>query len=103
MYTVGFLYYLFKKHEGMGEGDIALLAMIGAATGIDGVIFTIFTGSLLGTLYGILIMLYTKKADTKLRIPFGKLKIPFGPFLSAGAVLYIFYGEGLINWYCGKF
>ena len=92
LYAVAFLYYMLKKQEGMGGGDIKLLAMIGAATGVKGVIFTIFTGSLLGTIFGILIMLYTKVSDTKLRIP-------FGPFLSSGAVLYIFYGQQIISWY----
>jgi leader peptidase (prepilin peptidase) / N-methyltransferase len=94
LYAVAFLYYFFKKQEGMGGGDIKLLAMIGAATGIKGVLFTIFTGSLLGTLFGIMIMLYTKIADTK-------LKIPFGPFLSTGAIFYIFFGNQLIEWYLG--
>jgi len=94
LYAVAFFYYLLKKQEGMGGGDIKLLAMIGAATGIKGVIFTIFAGSLSGTVFGILIMLSAKISDTK-------LKIPFGPFLSSGAILYIFYGEQLINWYLG--
>ena len=96
LYAVAFLYYLIKKQEGMGGGDIKLLAMIGAATGIKGVFFTIFTGSLMGTIFGILLMVYTKIKDTK-------LKIPFGPFLCAGAILYIFYGEQLIQWYLGSF
>jgi len=92
LYAVAFLYFLIKKQEGMGGGDIKLLAMIGAATGIKGVFFTIFAGSLLGTFFGILIMIYTRIADSK-------LKIPFGPFLSLGAVIYIFFGEQLILWY----
>ena len=92
LYAVAFLYYLVKKQEGMGGGDIKLLAMIGAATGVKGVFFTIFAGSLLGTFFGILIMVYTRIADSK-------LKIPFGPFLSLGAILYIFFGEQLIQWY----
>ena len=94
LYTVAFFYYLLKKQEGMGGGDIKLLAMIGAATGWKGVIFTIFAGSLSGTVFGILIMLSSKIFNTQ-------LKIPFGPFLSAGAILYIFYGRQLINWYLG--
>ncbi len=92
LYAVAYLYFLLKKQEGMGGGDIKLLAMIGAATGIKGVFFTIFAGSLFGTFFGILIMIYTKIADSK-------LKIPFGPFLSLGAILYIFFGEQLIQWY----
>ncbi|MCK5098509.1 MAG: prepilin peptidase [Desulfobacteraceae bacterium] len=92
LYAVALFYYLLKKQEGMGGGDIKLLAMIGAATGIKGVFFTIFAGSLFGTFFGILTMAYTKIADSK-------LKIPFGPFLSLGAILYIFFGKQLIQWY----
>ena len=92
LYLVSLIYYLFKRIEGMGGGDIKLLAMIGAAVGLEGVIFTIFTGSLLGTLAGITLMIYGRFIDTK-------LKIPFGPFLSAGAVLYIFFGDLIIRWY----
>ncbi len=94
LYAVAAAYYLLKKQEGMGGGDIKLLAMIGAATGIKGILFTIFAGSLLGTLAGLSIMLYMKTANTKHRIP-------FGPFLSAGAILYIFFGHELIQWYIG--
>lgn len=94
LYAVAAFYYLLRKQEGMGGGDIKLLAMIGAATGIKGVFFTIFTGSLIGTLVGISTMLYMRISDTKFRIP-------FGPFLSAGAVLYIFFGQEIIQWYLG--
>ncbi|MEA1966882.1 MAG: prepilin peptidase, partial [Thermodesulfobacteriota bacterium] len=59
-----------------------------------GVLFTIFAGSLLGTIAGIMIMILTKIADSKLRIP-------FGPYLSAGAVIYIFFGKELTQWYFG--
>ena len=93
LYAVALLYYCLRKQEGMGGGDIKLLAMIGAVTGIKGVFFTIFAGSLLGTGLGILVMLYTRISDIK------KLRIPFGPFLSSGAILYIFFGKQLIQWY----
>ncbi|MBU4344737.1 MAG: prepilin peptidase [Desulfobacteraceae bacterium] len=88
---VGWIYYLIKKAEGMGGGDIKLVAMIGAITGWKGVIFTIFVSSLVGTLVGITIILRTKKGM--------KIAVPFGPFLSTGAVTYIFFGPGLISWY----
>jgi len=94
LYAIALLYYVIKKQEGMGGGDIKLLAMIGAATGLKGVLFTIFAGSLFGTVSGVLIMIYTKIADIKLRIP-------FGPFLSAGVILYMFFGGQIIQWYIG--
>lgn len=92
LYLVAVIYYAIRKNEGMGGGDIKLLAMIGAATGWKGVIFTIFTSSLMGTMGGVLIMLATRRADSTLRIP-------FGPYLAAGALLYIFHGDSLITWY----
>ncbi len=92
LYLVAVIYYLIRKEEGMGGGDIKLLAMIGAATGWQGVIFTIFVGSLTGTIAGTLIMIITRAANAKLRIP-------FGPYLSAGAIIYIFWGTPLIEWY----
>lgn len=84
-------YNLLTKKEGMGGGDIKLLAMIGAALGWEGALFTIFIGSAIGTLIGIILMLRTRKGL--------KLAIPFGPFLSMGAIIYIFFGSSIINWY----
>ncbi|MGD9731235.1 MAG: A24 family peptidase [Desulfamplus sp.] len=92
LYLVAVIYYLIRKDEGMGGGDIKLLAMIGAAIGWKGVLFTIFVSSLLGTVVGFIIMVVNRKADAK-------LKIPFGPYLAAGAVVYIFKGEYIISWY----
>ena len=84
-------YYLLTKREGMGGGDIKLLAMIGAFLGWKGVIFTIFTGSAIGTAAGVVLALRTGGGR--------KLAIPFGPFLSVGALLYLFFGPQLIGWY----
>ena len=82
LFVVAFLYQIITKREGMGGGDIKLLAMIGAFTGVKGVIFSLLLGSLLGSIVGVLIMLITQKDM--------KLAIPFGPFLSIGAITYIF-------------
>ncbi len=91
LYLVAIIYYYIRKQEGMGGGDIKLLAMIGAATGWQGVLFTIFFGSLLGTIAGMIIMI--TGAGHK------KLRIPFGPYLSAGAAIYVFWGSQIIQWY----
>ncbi|MBW2568718.1 MAG: prepilin peptidase [Deltaproteobacteria bacterium] len=90
---VGWTYSLIKKAEGMGGGDIKLMAMIGAILGWKGVLFTIFIASVTGTLVGIIIIIRTQK---DMKVP-----IPFGPFLSAGAIAYIFFGPDLITWYLG--
>jgi leader peptidase (prepilin peptidase) / N-methyltransferase len=88
LWVIAFLYELARKQEGMGGGDIKLLAMIGAFCGVKGVFFSLVSGSLLGTMVGIPLMLI-QHADTK-------YALPFGPFLSAGAVLYVLAGERLI-------
>jgi leader peptidase (prepilin peptidase)/N-methyltransferase len=92
LYLVGWTYYLIKKEHGMGGGDIKLLAMIGALIGWKGVLFTIFVGSATGTFVGMIIMAYTRLMNMKLRVP-------FGPFLTIGAISYIFFGPRIIFWY----
>ena len=91
LFLVAWLYSLLTKKEGMGGGDIKLLAMMGALVGWQGVLFTIFVSSLVGTLSGLAVMLQSRKGM--------KLAVPFGPFLSIGGITYIFFGTQLISWY----
>lgn len=93
LYIVAAGYELLAKKEGMGGGDVKLLAMIGAFLGWKGVLFTIFSGSLIGTIIGVALMVAQGKDS--------KYAIPFGPFLSMGALLYLFFGEPVIYWYLG--
>jgi leader peptidase (prepilin peptidase)/N-methyltransferase len=86
-------YALVAKREGMGGGDIKFLGMLGAFLGWKAVLPVIFLSSLLGTLVGVPIMLL-QKGDTK-------FAIPFGPFLASAALVYLFWGQSLINWYFG--
>ena len=88
---VAYGYSLIMKKEGMGGGDIKLLAMMGAVIGWKGVLFTIFVASLIGTFAGLLIMVCTRKSM--------KLAVPFGPFLAIGSITHIFLGPQLIEWY----
>ncbi|HQP52100.1 MAG TPA: prepilin peptidase [Syntrophorhabdaceae bacterium] len=88
LFAIAYLYQLCAKREGLGGGDIKLLGMIGSFIGIKGVLFSLISGSLVGTIVGIPLMLI-KGQDTK----YG---IPFGPFLSFGAIVYIFYGNMFI-------
>ena len=82
--------YLFGK-EGMGGGDIKLLAMIGAFLGWKPALLTIMIGSLTGSVIGVSL------------IAFGFMKrdeyIPFGPFLVFGAVVSMFFAQPLLDWY----
>ena len=84
--------YLFGK-EGMGGGDIKLLAMIGAFLGWKPALITIMLGSLLGSLVGVTLIAaqVIKREDY----------IPFGPFLVCGALVALFFGQSLLDWYQG--
>jgi leader peptidase (prepilin peptidase) / N-methyltransferase len=88
LFAIAYGYELLRKREGMGGGDIKLLGMIGAFCGIKGVIFALMAGSLLGILVGIPMMMI-KGEDTK-------YAIPFGPFLSLGALIFLFFGDIII-------
>ncbi|MHC1698480.1 MAG: A24 family peptidase [Geobacteraceae bacterium] len=88
---VAYGYQLLTKKEGMGGGDIKLLAMMGAFLGWKSIPFIIFTSSLFGSVVGLTLMAIRKKDS--------QLPIPFGPFLAFGALLFIFYGRQLIQWY----
>jgi leader peptidase (prepilin peptidase)/N-methyltransferase len=91
LYLVAVAYEALTKREGMGGGDVKLLAMIGAWLGWKGVLFTLFFGSLSGTVIGGGAMLAQKQGR--------HYAIPFGPFLAFGALAYLFFGPQLIDWY----
>ncbi len=91
LFLVATLYQWLFKREGMGGGDVKLLAMIGAFLGWKAVILTILLGSLIGSITGIAIILLRGKDF--------KYAIPFGPFLSLGAVISLFYQNEIISWY----
>ena len=91
LFLVAWIYSLITKKEGMGGGDIKLLAMMGAIVGWQGVLFTIFVASLVGTLAGLAVILQSRNGM--------KMAVPFGPFLSIGSITYIFFGTPLIAWY----
>jgi len=79
--------------EAMGRGDLKFLAAIGAFLGWRAVLFTVFAGSLLGSLVGIVTMLIGKRVWSA--------KLPFGPYLAAGALMWMFFGDPLLRWYAG--
>jgi leader peptidase (prepilin peptidase) / N-methyltransferase len=89
LFAIAYGYQLATKKEGMGGGDIKLLGMIGAFCGLKGVIFSLLSGSLMGTFVGVPLMIINRGGM--------KYAIPFGPFLSAGALVYVFFGDYLIE------
>jgi len=91
LWLVAWVYYLLTRKDGMGGGDIKLLAMMGTIVGLKGVIFTIFVSSAVGTVVGVTLMIIKGKDM--------KFAVPFGPFLSIGAITYIFFGHEIIRAY----
>ena len=85
LFMIAFVYELISKREGMGGGDIKLLAMIGGFFGWKSVMFILLFSSFSGAIVGITTMII-KKQDMK-------YAVPFGPFLSAAAVAYLFWGD----------
>ena len=96
-YFIALFYEIIKKREGLGGGDIKLIAGIGAFLGLRGVIFTIFAGAVFA-LIGF-ILFFTFRKLIKMSPISSDFKIPFGPFLSLASIFYIFYGDFLIKIY----
>lgn len=77
--------------EAMGRGDLKFLACIGAFLGWRAVLFSVFAGSLCGSIIGLVTLLLGKRVWS--------LKLPFGPYLALGAVTWMFFGNWLVGWY----
>ena len=95
LYLLAFAYEKWKNVEGMGMGDVKMLGMIGALLGLPGMVVTILIASLSGSLVGLALMLARR----------GSLQtaLPFGVFLSAGAVAAWFFAPALLELYRGGF
>ncbi|MBI5664850.1 MAG: prepilin peptidase [Nitrospirae bacterium] len=90
-YLVAILGKAVFKKDAMGGGDIKMMAMVGGVLGWKGVILTTFMGSLLGSVIGVsLIMLKGREWGSR---------IPFGPYLAAGALISLFWGRDIFRWY----
>ena len=90
LYLIFLLYYLVRRREGMGLGDVKLLLLIGALFGVYSVIYTIFISALLGSIVGVLLIAFKGKKMSS--------AIPFGPYITIAATLYLFTGFTLLQW-----
>ena len=89
LYAIAFGYELITKREGMGGGDIKLLAMLGAFFGWKSLFFILLVSSFLGAIVGISVILIKGKDM--------RYAVPFGPFLSLAALACIFWGDEFIR------
>jgi leader peptidase (prepilin peptidase)/N-methyltransferase len=93
LYAIAWGYYLWRREEGMGMGDVKMLAMIGAFLGWKAVLVTLVLASFSGAIIGVILMA-VQKSDMK-------FALPFGTFLAIGALVAMLAGEPLITWYAG--
>ncbi|PYJ40416.1 MAG: prepilin peptidase [Verrucomicrobia bacterium] len=77
--------------EAMGRGDLKFLAAIGAFLGWRAVLFSLFAGSLLGSIVGLITLVVGKRVWSA--------KLPFGPYLAFGALTWMFFGGVFLRWY----
>ena len=94
LFAVAWGYERATGREGMGGGDVKLLAMIGAFLGWQSIPFTLLLSSLSGSVVGLTLMWWTGSDS--------KYAIPFGPFLAFGAVCFAFFGPELLEWYLAQ-
>jgi leader peptidase (prepilin peptidase)/N-methyltransferase len=84
-------YFRARGREGMGLGDVKMMAMAGAFLGLQRALLTILLGSLLGSIIGIAVIAIGRKGRD--------FELPFGTFLGAGAMLVVFFGSPALDWY----
>lgn len=89
LFVISKTFLLFTKKEGIGQGDIELIAFIGAFTGIVGCWISLLLGSILGSIFGIILILF-KNLNFQTRIP-------FGPFLALGSIIYVLYQDQILH------
>ena len=89
--VVGLGYQKIRKKQGLGMGDVKMMAMAGAFLGWPLTFLTIFAGSILGLLAGIYLVVFRKQNF--------QAKLPFGVFLGIGSAIALFYGLSFLQWY----
>jgi leader peptidase (prepilin peptidase) / N-methyltransferase len=120
IWLAGEVYLRVRGLEGMGFGDVKLMAMVGAFLGMKLTLFVLFGASLLGGIYGILVLLvvFSKRlrryrgsrsrnagslAWNSASLALRHLELPFGVFLGGMSLLALFFGDNLLSWYVGLY
>lgn len=92
-YLIAKISLLVMKKEGMGMGDVTLVALLGAWLGFNNLLGTLFISFFLGSVIGIILLLKKGKSE----------HFPFGPSLTAGAIITLLTKNYLMTWYLSKF
>jgi leader peptidase (prepilin peptidase)/N-methyltransferase len=93
LWLIGEAYYRYAGHEGLGGGDVKMLAMIGAFLGWKLVILTLVLSSLAGSIVGLTVIVLKRGGM--------KYALPYGTFLSLGALIASLFGGRIVDWYVG--
>jgi leader peptidase (prepilin peptidase)/N-methyltransferase len=120
IYGAGAIYLRWRGTEGMGFGDVKLMAMVGAFLGIKLTIFTIFTASLAGSIFGLLtvFVVWLKRTHRFMKhlanaaaarrrgwqsaqVVYRHYQMPFGVFLGSMSLVAFFFGNRFLHWYGG--
>ena len=96
LWLTGEIFFRLRKKEGLGFGDVKMLAAVGAFLGLRGALLTMIAGSLLGSVIGLVFILITKKDSSS-------YELPFGAFLGAAAIGVSLVGQRVLAWYAGLF
>lgn len=91
LWLVSEAYFRLRGREGMGFGDVKMMLMAGAFLGAKRTLLTILAGSLLGSVLGLAFILARRKESD--------YELPFGSFLGMAALLVVFFGTPVVNWY----
>jgi leader peptidase (prepilin peptidase) / N-methyltransferase len=94
LWAVAEAYLRLRGVEGMGFGDVKMMAMVGAFLGAPLALLTIMFGSLLGSIVGLILLRFANKTR--------EYELPFGTFLSFAAIFAVLYGDELVRWYVNR-
>ena len=95
LWLIGEAYYRYAGEEGMGGGDVKMLAMIGAFLGWQLVIVTLVFSSIAGAVIGLAVIAVRRGGM--------KYALPYGTFLSVAALVASLYGDQIVRWYTGLY
>jgi leader peptidase (prepilin peptidase)/N-methyltransferase len=95
LWGLGEVYFRLRGREGMGFGDVKMMAMVGVFLGPKLTLLTIFLGSTLGAVLGLAFIAAAGKSSA--------YELPFGSFLGAAAVVAMIWGRAILGWYLGYF
>lgn len=91
LWLVSEAYFRMRGREGMGFGDVKMMLLVGAFLGVKRTLLTILAGALLGSVFGLVFIVARRKESN--------YELPFGTFLGIAAVLVVFFGNPVVNWY----